>query len=137
MGISEDLKVALCPKPCKGPITRSQHQLMPDGSVEVSASAHRRSAMRVPSATTLKRRYATSRSCTVSLREEASGGSGISKTPFESRSCTATRQRQQGAAALPPNFGLAPGASRLRSRGAPVLALRATRIASTSREDLR
>ena len=36
MGISEDLKAALCPKPCKGPITRSQRRLMPDGSVEVS-----------------------------------------------------------------------------------------------------
>jgi hypothetical protein len=36
MGISEDLKVALCPKPCKGPITTSQHRLMPDGTVEVS-----------------------------------------------------------------------------------------------------
>ena len=36
MGISEDLKVALCPKPCKGPITTSQHRLMPDGSVEVT-----------------------------------------------------------------------------------------------------
>jgi hypothetical protein len=36
MGISEDLKVALCPKPCKGPITRSQRRLMPDGSVEIS-----------------------------------------------------------------------------------------------------
>ena len=36
MGISEDLKAALCPKPCKGPITTSQHRLMPDGSVEVS-----------------------------------------------------------------------------------------------------
>jgi hypothetical protein len=35
MGISEDLKAALCPKPCKGPITRSQRRLMPDGSVEV------------------------------------------------------------------------------------------------------
>jgi hypothetical protein len=37
MGISEDLKVALCPKPCRrGPITTSQHRLMPDGRVEVS-----------------------------------------------------------------------------------------------------
>jgi hypothetical protein len=36
MGISEDLKVALCPKPCKGPVTTSQRRLMPDGSVEVS-----------------------------------------------------------------------------------------------------
>jgi len=36
MGISEDLKAALCPKPCKGPTTTSQHRLMPDGSVEVS-----------------------------------------------------------------------------------------------------
>ena len=36
MGISEDLKVALCPKPCKGPITRSQRRLMPDGTVEVT-----------------------------------------------------------------------------------------------------
>jgi hypothetical protein len=36
MGISEDLIVALCPKPCKGPITRSQRWLMPDGSVEVT-----------------------------------------------------------------------------------------------------
>ena len=33
MGISEDLKAALCPKPCKGPITTSQHRLMPDGRV--------------------------------------------------------------------------------------------------------
>jgi hypothetical protein len=29
-------RVALCPKPCKGPITMSQRRLMPDGSVEVS-----------------------------------------------------------------------------------------------------
>jgi hypothetical protein len=36
MGISEDLKAALCPKPCKGPITTSHRSLMPDGSVEVS-----------------------------------------------------------------------------------------------------
>jgi hypothetical protein len=36
MGISEDLKVALCPKPCKGPITRSQRRLLPSGDVEVS-----------------------------------------------------------------------------------------------------
>ena len=36
MGISEDLKVALCPKPCKGPITTSQPRLMPDGTVEVT-----------------------------------------------------------------------------------------------------
>ena len=37
MGLSEDLKAALCPKPCRrGPITTSQHRLMPDGSVEVS-----------------------------------------------------------------------------------------------------
>ena len=28
-------RVALCPKPCKGPITMSQRQLMLDGSVEV------------------------------------------------------------------------------------------------------
>ena len=35
-GLSEDLIVALCPKPCKGPITRSQRRLMPDGSVEVT-----------------------------------------------------------------------------------------------------
>jgi hypothetical protein len=35
-GLSEDLVVALCPKPCKGPITTSQHRLMPDGTVEVS-----------------------------------------------------------------------------------------------------
>ena len=36
MGISEDLKAALCPKPCKGPITRSQRRLLPSGDVEVS-----------------------------------------------------------------------------------------------------
>ena len=36
MGISEDLKAALCPKPCKGPITTSQRRLMPDGDVEVT-----------------------------------------------------------------------------------------------------
>ena len=37
MGISEDLKAALCPKPCRrGPITTSQHRLMPDGTVEVT-----------------------------------------------------------------------------------------------------
>jgi hypothetical protein len=33
-GVEE--RVALCPKPCKGPITMSQRRLMPDGSVEVS-----------------------------------------------------------------------------------------------------
>ena len=36
MEISEDLKVALCPKPCQKPTTMSQHRLMPDGSVEVT-----------------------------------------------------------------------------------------------------
>ena len=36
MGISEDLKVALCPKPCQKPTTISQHRLMPDGTVEVT-----------------------------------------------------------------------------------------------------
>ena len=36
MGISEDLKVALCRKPCRGPTTTSRHRLMPDGTVEVS-----------------------------------------------------------------------------------------------------
>jgi hypothetical protein len=36
MGISEDLKAALCPKPCKGPITRSQRRLLPSGDVEVT-----------------------------------------------------------------------------------------------------
>src|SRR5215212_890690 len=36
VGISEDLKAALCLKPCKGPITRSQHRLLPSGEVEVS-----------------------------------------------------------------------------------------------------
>jgi hypothetical protein len=35
-GLSEDLKVALCPKPCKGPITRSQRRLLPSGSVEIT-----------------------------------------------------------------------------------------------------
>jgi hypothetical protein len=35
-GRVEDLKVALCPKPCKGPITWSERRLMQDGSVEVS-----------------------------------------------------------------------------------------------------
>jgi hypothetical protein len=35
-GLSRDLIVALCPKPCKGPITTSQHRLMPDGSVGVT-----------------------------------------------------------------------------------------------------
>jgi hypothetical protein len=36
MGISEDLAAALCPKPCKGPITWGQRRLLPDGTVEVS-----------------------------------------------------------------------------------------------------
>ena len=37
MGISEDLKAALCPKPCRrGHITTSQHRLLEDGTVEVS-----------------------------------------------------------------------------------------------------
>jgi hypothetical protein len=37
MGISEDLKAALCPKPCRGrPTTTSQHRLRADGTVEVS-----------------------------------------------------------------------------------------------------
>jgi hypothetical protein len=35
-GLSEDLIVALCPKPCKGPITTSQHRLLPSGEVEVT-----------------------------------------------------------------------------------------------------
>ena len=35
-GLSEDLIVALCPKPCKGPITRSQKRLLPSGDVEVT-----------------------------------------------------------------------------------------------------
>ena len=36
-GLSEDLIVGLCSKPCRGrPTTTSQHRLMPDGSVEVS-----------------------------------------------------------------------------------------------------
>jgi len=34
--LSEDLIVALCPKPCQKPTTMSQHRLMPDGTVEVS-----------------------------------------------------------------------------------------------------
>ena len=34
-GLSEDLIVSLCPKPCQKPTT-SQHRLMPDGRVEVS-----------------------------------------------------------------------------------------------------
>src|SRR5215212_6766176 len=36
VGISEDLKAALCPKPCRGPTTTSQHRLLPSGDVEVS-----------------------------------------------------------------------------------------------------
>ena len=36
MGISEDLKASLCPKPCKGPITWGQRRLLPNGTVEVS-----------------------------------------------------------------------------------------------------
>jgi hypothetical protein len=35
-GLSEDLIVALCPKPCKGPITMSQKRLLPSGEVEVT-----------------------------------------------------------------------------------------------------
>ena len=35
-GLSEDLIVALCPKPCQKPITMSRCWLMPDGTVEVS-----------------------------------------------------------------------------------------------------
>jgi hypothetical protein len=35
-GLSEDLIVALCPKPCRGPTTTSQHRLLPSGEVEVS-----------------------------------------------------------------------------------------------------
>jgi hypothetical protein len=35
--LSEDLILGLCSKPCKrGPITTSQHRLMPDGTVEVT-----------------------------------------------------------------------------------------------------
>jgi hypothetical protein len=34
--LSEDLIVALCPKPCQKPTTMSQHRLMPDGTVEFS-----------------------------------------------------------------------------------------------------
>jgi len=35
-GLSEDLIVALCPKPCQKPTTMSQHRLMPSGEVEVT-----------------------------------------------------------------------------------------------------
>ena len=36
-GLSEDLKVALCSKPCRGrPTTNSQHRLLPSGEVEVT-----------------------------------------------------------------------------------------------------
>ena len=35
-GLSEDLIVALCPKPCQKPTTMSQHRLLEDGTVEVS-----------------------------------------------------------------------------------------------------
>ena len=35
-GLSEDLIVALCPKPCKVPITWSQKRLLPSGEVEVT-----------------------------------------------------------------------------------------------------
>jgi hypothetical protein len=36
-GLSEDLIVALCSKPCRGrPTTTSQHRLRADGTVEVS-----------------------------------------------------------------------------------------------------
>jgi hypothetical protein len=35
-GLSEDLIAALCPRPCKGPITRSVRRLLPSGVVEVS-----------------------------------------------------------------------------------------------------
>ena len=36
-GLSEDLRLALCPKLCRrGPITTSQHRLLPSGEVEVS-----------------------------------------------------------------------------------------------------
>jgi hypothetical protein len=34
--LSGDLIVALCDKPCRGPITWGQRRLLPDGSVEVS-----------------------------------------------------------------------------------------------------
>jgi hypothetical protein len=34
-GLSEDLIVALCRRPCRrGPISTSQHRLLPDGTVE-------------------------------------------------------------------------------------------------------
>ena len=36
-GLSEDLIVALCPKPCRGrPTSTSQHRLLPSGEVEVT-----------------------------------------------------------------------------------------------------
>jgi hypothetical protein len=37
--LSEDLILGLCSKPCKrGPITTSQHRLMPDGTVDVTGA---------------------------------------------------------------------------------------------------
>jgi hypothetical protein len=36
MGISQDLIAALCPRPCKGPITLSQRRLLPSGDVEIT-----------------------------------------------------------------------------------------------------
>jgi hypothetical protein len=34
--LSEDLILALCSKPCKGPTTTSQHRLLPSGEVVVA-----------------------------------------------------------------------------------------------------
>ena len=93
MGISEDLKAALCPKPCKGPITRSQRRLLPSGDVEVTGELPQPLCDACPERDNPE---APIRHIEV-LHGFPPGagvwGAGISKTPFDSTLCMTTHPR--------------------------------------------
>jgi hypothetical protein len=93
MGISEDLKAALCPKPCKGPITTSQRRLMPDGGVEVSGELPPPLCDACPERDNPEAPIRHIEVLHGFPPGRGAGGAGISKTPFESRSCTTRHPR--------------------------------------------
>ena len=78
MGISEDLKAALCPKPCRrGPSPRASIGSCRTAPWRSPASPHRRSAMAVPNAEPMGR--FTSRCCSVSPDRRRVGSCGHRK----------------------------------------------------------
>jgi hypothetical protein len=78
-GLSEDLIVALCPKPCRGPTTTSQHRLLPSGEVEVSGQPPPTLCDGCPERGADAGPLSTSRGCTVSPRQKTCGKLRASK----------------------------------------------------------